>query len=357
MEPIMRKARWRDISELPDSHGGWEAYYPLLGFGLDGKKRIEKHIRTTNILAPILISTPDSQMKFLPPVLVGDGEKCAKKIRLDKKRVVYVVLAYLFLMTVGLFAVANLQTASIWFALNIVLLAYTKYDLTVLSSSIDNIRARAKFYAWMYCYGAKYIYVAIIFMLAIGALQLIGIELLGSNERYLEQYALSYDAVENDGEWWRMLTGPFLHTRLAHWMGNLFMGTAIFLLAGILLGYRSIFVFYSSAVFSFFAIYLSRAFLELDHDGIVGVSGGMAGLIGCVLAINIKNRELFPLQFYISTMFFIAITLLLVAFITSITSFVCHLSGLLFGLGLGFSFDLVDQSFLVEDKPPTQVTP
>jgi membrane associated rhomboid family serine protease len=348
----MRRARWRDLSELPDSHGGWEAYYPLLGFGLDGKKRIQKHIQTTNILAPILISTPESQMKFLPPILVGDGEECGKKIMLDKKKIMYIVLAYLFLMTAVLFAAADPHTASIWFTLNLVMLAYSRYDQTVLSISISNIRVRAQFYAWMYCYGAKYIYVAIAFMLVIGVMQLIGIELLGSNERYLEQYALSYGAVEKDGEWWRMLTGPFLHTRVAHWMSNLFMGTAIYLLAGILLGYRSIFVFFSSAVFSFFAVYLSKSFLDLDSDGLVGVSGGMAGLIGCFLAINIRNRELFPKQFYVSTMFFVTITLLLVAFLTSITSFVCHISGLLFGFGLGFSFNLVSSSFLVDDQPP-----
>jgi|APSaa5957512535_1039671.scaffolds.fasta_scaffold74299_1 membrane associated rhomboid family serine protease len=348
---MIRQARWNNISELPESSGGWEAYYPMLHFGLCGKKRIEKHISTTNILAPILVSTPETNMKFVPPVMVGDGEKCASKIKSDKKRVMFMMLGCLFAITTALYVAADLRTALIWFSLNIVMFGYCKYDFEVISSETKSIRRRAQYYAWMYCHGAKYIYYFLFLMMVLGSLQIIGINYFGSNEILLERYGLLYSAVENEAEWWRILTGPFLHSGIAHWLSNMFIGSAFALLAGSLLGNKSIFVFLSGAFFSFVVVYLSRTLLDLDTDGIIGISGGMASLIGYFLAITIKSSGLFPAHFSISTMFLIALTLLLYSFFISTTSFVCHFSGLVLGLGLGFTFDFVDSSFLDEEDP------
>lgn len=145
----------------------------------------------------------------------------------------------------------------------------------------------------------------------------------------LQAAGLVKEAVRN-GEWWRLITGPFLHANLQHVTGNALMlylcvwqvdsiatrGTALFLVvSGFLVG----------GIFSVM-------FEPVDS---VGASGGVFALLGFLLVFGWQYRTVLPPKFAYGFLFSIGITFVYGFLLPRIDN-AAHLGGLLAGAAIGY---------------------
>jgi membrane associated rhomboid family serine protease len=136
------------------------------------------------------------------------------------------------------------------------------------------------------------------------------------------------------GEWWRLLTGTFLHANLIHFLFNL---AALFSLGKVLeVTYHRMLV---PLVFVLSALSGSIWSLLLWPDTTsVGASGGIMGLLGFVLILAWTQRQSFPhtlRRSLVKSTVYIAIAGL-VAFQVIDNS--AHVGGFVIGSGLGLLF-------------------
>ena len=105
-----------------------------------------------------------------------------------------------------------------------------------------------------------------------------------SNRSLYDHGALIGAAVTQEGEWWRIVTGGFLHGGLAHIALNMFalyqLGTFVESIVGPwrLLAIYTISLFGGGLAVVYFA----------PHDVTVGASGAIFGLFGALLAIGVR---------------------------------------------------------------------
>jgi membrane associated rhomboid family serine protease len=93
------------------------------------------------------------------------------------------------------------------------------------------------------------------------------------------------------------------------------------------------------------------AHTAFNGQGIIGIPGGIAGLMGCMLVANLRDPQSFPRHFAVVTAFVAASTLFTVSMFLSSASLIAHLGGFLVGAALGCIADPVSHRFHVLDAP------
>jgi membrane associated rhomboid family serine protease len=101
-----------------------------------------------------------------------------------------------------------------------------------------------------------------------------------------------YGWAVDDGEWWRIVTGGFLHSGFTHLIGNL---VALIVLGGMLTlavgPLRMVLVYAAGLLGSSFAI------LAFDANTLtVGASGAIFGLAGGAVIVGVRQRKLLLLM-------------------------------------------------------------
>ncbi|MCH7741251.1 MAG: rhomboid family intramembrane serine protease [Proteobacteria bacterium] len=188
------------------------------------------------------------------------------------------------------------------------------------------------FYGWLYLRGNNYLVAAIFLFFTVGLLQLGLIKAMGSNDLVLERFGLHYIRVTEDGQWWRLVSGLFLHAKFVHWLSNMMIAAGLFMMCGPFLKTRRLIpVFLGCALGSFVTVYSAHLMSLLDTDGLIGLSGGLGGVLGWFVVSNYRCCEIYPRQFYLTSLYFASIALLVLPMFISFTTFLCHLSGLVLG--------------------------
>jgi rhomboid protease GluP len=164
--------------------------------------------------------------------------------------------------------------------------------------------------------------------LVVFALQLVTAPLSGALDGSLVEHGgLSGPAVD-DGDWWRIVTSGFLHSGVAHLMGNL---VALVVLGGVLtlaIGpLRMVLVYLVGLLGS------SLSVLAFAPDALtVGASGAIFGLAGGALVVGWRRRRMLLLVFAGG---WIAYTLSSTLFVPGISQ-AGHLGGLAAGGACGW---------------------
>lgn len=335
------EARWRNLSEFPRSNEDWAAYFLLFFVKVTGQNRAEKYLNYVNILTPVLVRSPSSDERFLPPYLI-DTENISRKLKRNTRIMMWMTLIYAVAGGVLFSVIADTWLASKWFVISIMMTGFMYSGL----KGFDHpgfYEERSRFYGWSILHGASVGWLYIGFLLVLGAIQYSLVARTGI-EQTLESYGTLFEAVA-EGECWRFLTGPYLHTGVAHWMSNLLMGSGLILGYFPALGWRIVPIFLICASFSFLGTYSSWLF-DAGTLGIVGVSGGISGVAGTFLAANLRFPELFPPKMATTTFWVALMTFLTYSLVTDPFSFSAHLAGFLLGIGIGYMINPIDKGFV-----------
>jgi rhomboid protease GluP len=153
---------------------------------------------------------------------------------------------------------------------------------------------------------------------------------LRSDSNLLASGALSRDTVLVDGQWWRIVTGAFLHGGLTHIALNMLALWQLGTLVESLIGSVRMFALYSISLVGagLCVVYFS------GDQATVGASGAIYGLFGALIAIGLRlgprGRGLVS-----ATLPILVINLVLTFTIPQISQS-AHIGGLLTGFVTGF---------------------
>lgn len=161
-------------------------------------------------------------------------------------------------------------------------------------------------------------------------------------ERVLTEGALVPAFVLQEGQWWRIFTGAFLHGGLLHIGVNMmslwFLGRFIEYALG---PWRMLFVYLVSLV----AAGLGVVYFSSPLVPTVGASGAIFGLFGALFAIGFKLGK--PGKELVRANIGILVINLLITFTVPAISWQAHLAGLLAGFAVTFAIY----------SPPRRVAP
>lgn len=283
----------------------------------------------------------------MPPIVLDDGQINPKLAR-DAKAMFYVMVGSTGVGSVAFYLGADLQGLARIFLILLTFCLYTGFVHHLYQNEPSGIIERWQFHGWCFATQPLYGWGFLAFMILLGAFQLYLGRILGSDEDVKLALGLVYETQEASGEWWRFLTGPLLHNGVGHWMVNTMVGSGLLLVYGPVQGVRVIAAMLLAAPVSFLAVYECYLYFPLDSEGIVGISGAVTGAIGYFLAANLRIPDIFPRDYYVTTIFVALSTSFLVAMVVSTTSFIAHLGGFATGLLLGYLTHPVASTFYLE---------
>lgn len=237
------------------------------------------------------------------------------------------------------------RRALVSFTVFFVFAAYAFFNDQLFRSTPGALTERWMFYAWCFAQGPVMAYGFLVFMLLVGGIQLALSSALGSAEAYRLLFGLIYADLPASGQWWRLLSAPLVHDSMAHWATNALIGTGVMLIYGPVLGGGALASIVLAAPSSFALVLAASEVIAFDGKGIIGISGGIAGLMGCMLVANLCHPERFPRNFAVVTGFVAASSLFTVSLVLGSASLIAHLGGFLIGVVFGWIADPVSDRF------------
>lgn len=133
-------------------------------------------------------------------------------------------------------------------------------------------------------------------------------------------------------QWWRLVTGPFIHYTLTAWLLNNVLLALIYPLASHRSVKYSTILFLAGSTFSEVA-YVSMANMGFPHQHLmVGFSGGIFALLGFVQIDSIFASEYYPKRFWALVASFILLNLIGAQILVSHVSLTAHISGFCLGV-------------------------
>lgn len=138
------------------------------------------------------------------------------------------------------------------------------------------------------------------------------------------------------GQYWRILTGSFVHYNIAYWVGNSVGLFFTFPLAGFYNKWNAVLVFFSGLIVSqaCFIVLSSHGFINADI--LDGMSGGIFALLGYTTADAVVHARKYPETFWLSIVSISLFLLLCSRIVDPSVSDVAHLSGYALGLSSVF---------------------
>lgn len=325
---VTTSRKWNDIDMLPPKHGdSWSVW--------KGGRQIDMGFSDVNSLVarwlpanPLLIGAPGRE-RFLPPVLVEEFEATALKVVRNNCRTMLVALATCGIVLLGVAAARPTSQVFVIGLLVIALGGAIAADYYVGLRSRAELAERALFFRWLKTdSSARFGTLAWLFIgLGVGTLQLLLQWQLGGIDALFHRFGTMYAEV-HAGQYWRLLSGPYLHYSIFHFLNNavllLFAGTVAFALFG-----RSVFVgFLSGNVCTALA---QMVLGGSDFDNYGGISGGVYTLLGMLIAAGALNRQLFPKGFWLLIVNLTMLGVIASESLSGHAATVAHLSGLLIG--------------------------
>lgn len=314
--------------------------YPAFSVRRRGEDLVRKHLRAGGPTNPVLVSSPDSGGRFLPPVLLA-SDRLIDKVEAQIRRLLRMMLLFTAIGSVLFYLGSDAYGAAMFLVVFGLFCAFLGFNARMHRVDRSTIVERWMFYGWCFSKGPAFALGFLGFMVLIGAIQVLGANLEGSAEAYRRAYGLIYADLPESGEWWRLLTAPLLHSSLEHWLGNAVIGTGLLCIYGPTMGWRGVLVMLISAPAAYAFLLLLAWGFPVDSDGVLGFSGGIAGLMGCFLSANLRKPASFPKQYAVVTMFAAGILMFAVPAFLSVTSLVAHLAG----FAVGYLFGLVMDPF------------
>jgi len=154
----------------------------------------------------------------------------------------------------------------------------------------------------------------------------------GNMQRVLEEGSLYPAVVLQDGQWWRIVTGGFLHAGLLHIGVNMISLWSLGRFVEWAVGSTRMLVIY---MVSLIASGLGVVFLSAPYVPTVGASGAIFGLFGALFAVGLKLGK--PGMDLVKANTGILVLNLIITFAVPSISWQAHVAGLLAGFVLTYA--------------------
>jgi membrane associated rhomboid family serine protease len=280
---------WRDTQGLPRKNlEGWSIHVRNQEVGKTFEE-IERYAKIWSPASTVLIGSPGA-LHYLPPIFVVDIAKDALWSARKGSRNAVVVAALMLLIFGAASLVSARASSAALVALFLVVALWVDYRC--LNSKLENIQERSLFIWHMRAPRKARVFalVCLFLGLAMGFIQCYSIQFRGGMEASFKLYGLEFELFES-GEYWRILTGSFLHYSFAHYLVNFVLLLISASLAFSLIKWWSFLIFF---IFSTFAAFTQWALGGNDLPSFGGISGGVYGLLGFVVACGVVRPILLP---------------------------------------------------------------
>ncbi|WP_298222955.1 rhomboid family intramembrane serine protease [Acidocella sp.] len=145
-------------------------------------------------------------------------------------------------------------------------------------------------------------------------------------------------------QWWRLVTGPFIHYSVTAWVLNNVLLALVFPIAAYRSTKLAIILFIVGSTFSEIA-YVLMAILGFPHeDLLVGFSGGIFALLGFIQFDCILMKNKYPKMFWALVASFILLNIVGVQILVSHVSLTAHVSGFIIGTLAAFLFNFLNRA-------------
>jgi len=326
---------WRSTESHPRHDGGGWAI-------LNGGKvvhlsvqEVVRRLRGWHPLQPILVGAPGAS-SFMPPPEVPE---LSTSIRDFRKRSEKTLLA-LFVGSIGLFAawLTSAGRAAPLYVLTGLLSVIAGFDYMMYLRHESTLSERARFYYWLQAAKKPRIGFACWTAVAVlmGGAQLLLEAICGTLDEVVTRYGTLFEPTRN-GELWRLITGPFFHASLSHYLNNAVSLSFIGVVAWALVGPYSLAVF---LIGNIVAAASQMLFGAAGFDSYLGVSGGMFALYGFVVTVGVIEQNVFPKGFTVLCVLIAAATVVGGEVLSANAGTIAHIAGALTGMCFGLGHAL-----------------
>jgi membrane associated rhomboid family serine protease len=346
-------AHWRELNDYPQSYDRFSIYDNGKIKNYSSKEEVKNKLKNYTLYSKQLISNEKYNI-FLPPLIHGEfSDFIFKGIKLKAIFVLKLLLSLLFLhVTITFFMTLTMHRVTL--AL-LVIVVHFFVEYKFMHSDLIALQERSMFLYWI----RKKINLLQLFFITcficIGLAQLLFYLNSRSIANVVENYGLYYKEIDR-GEYWRFITGPFIHSNFQHWVINFFLFYVGCIIHPRLASLKTLILTLTSAIVSGIAVYFInyRWQLNTKFDAFCGLSAGIFFVFALQTTVSFRFKDEFPKNFYITLLMYTLLNFLLPYFNEAKTSNVAHLVGLLLGALYGFSFTLRE---IAEDTLPKKTTP
>ena len=321
--------KWRTGSTLPLNKGpDWGIWHggTLKASGLGACRAMA---RTWEPIGGVLVGKPGVE-HLLPPVALPEMVDVFQAMlvrRLWKMMLVYLVASLVFAaltVTKSFSAFAPLAGVAI------LMLLVTASDAHVFRSSAALVE-RAQFAAHLRHDSEVRVgvlaYIAIMFVAL--ACQAAFAQGWADVESPVRAYGVYYVDIAR-GEWWRLISGPYIHSNLVHWASNVVVGVVGVAVSVAAAGKRTCCVAF--AVGNIIAAWGQWMLAGTSTDSMTGVSGGVFAMYGLAIGAGVGRRGQLPRGAWIPLSATLALSVPLSIMSDSKVAVHAHWSGLVFGV-------------------------
>lgn len=322
---------WSSTSDYPTNSNDQWVVRRNRGEVAYGELAVRRTIRSWHPMQTVLVGIPGYE-KLLPPICLAAISESAQ---VHFQRRMYLVFLLWSIIAVALYMTSFMHDFTRLRKLAIVV---STFLLVITGDYFLNLRTRlgieqrTLFFYWLQS-SKRFRTGSVIYafaMLLSGAIQFLVQDETADIQLSLAKYGLVFEFVQQ-GDWWRVVTGPFIHSGLVHFISNAGLIVFIGSLTYAIDTWKSIIVFIAGNIFSALFVYL---FFKGGMDAYTGVSGGIFAMFGYATAHAIRFKANFPKGFA-GLLFSIALLSGIAAsIINPKVSDAAHISGFLCGLVL-----------------------
>lgn len=297
---------------------------------VDSARAVLDDLRRWHPYQAVLVKAPTSD-QAVPPILVKELRKelMRRLTRSAATSMGFILAALLLLFGSWIALDESALLAGMAFA-SLALVAHVS-DFYALRSR-RNVAERAAFFSWLSSRDKfwYWLWMTISAFALNGASQFVALRELGSFELLVLKLGAYFPAIR-EGEYWRALTGPFLHSGFVHWLQNAIICSLLVPMVATTLGWKvAVGCFLAGNAFGIVAVMS----ISSSNDALVGVSAGAHALAGVSLFALFALRRDFPKRLWVILLCLIAADYLFAA-LNPRTSLVAHMAGGVAGLTAG----------------------
>lgn len=322
-------ANWKDIKGLPTPNGQWESYNLLSGkVQILDRKELVRQAANWSWMNANLFATPQSD-RFLPPPCLSHLSHVIWKRVSSQSRAILALLIAAAVFYLWLYFKSGSSRHILMTAFLITAASYNFVQGVTIRAKED-LAQQSLWTAWLIKQSNWTTIAFVAFMLLTGLAQTIAVVQYDGVEPLVVKFGMYYPQAK-DGEYWRIITGPFIHSSFSHWSVNLILG-AIAIKFASALDVDAFTHFFGIVLISTIITWWSDYFYNPSVDAFVGVSGGIFGLFGALAAYCFHLRENLPKLLWAKVLIFAIANLFAAAAASQSVSNISHISGLVIGV-------------------------
>ncbi len=346
-------AAWANLTRFPENPGDWTSMRKGQLRHLTEAEAAQE-ARNWNFLSPVLLGSPSTD-QLLPPILVPEFAQSLRRKIVRHTRNMALISSLGLLAFFYLFSGAFLEVESYWPAIILMVLISLVFWSEYLKARDDDtfLAERALYLAWVRSELNSCYWIIPGILVISGAAQITTGHWFAGHTWILLDYGLIYEQV-NNGEYWRLLTGPLFHSNPTHWLLNmsLLLMFSAFVFALPRSGIQVI-LFLIATTVSGLAAYTTNEYLPFSapstYDGFAGISGGIFYLQGFMLANACRNPSCYPKGLLLMFAVMASVNLVLPFMTDNNISVAAHTIGLLLGILIGGLFKPMGDNEMQED--------